>query len=271
MIMGYNIFDTLRELDSMVDFARAKLQWDILFFINSKGPSSVSEIAEKTNNSKKAVIDAIRKLIGKELIVKVKYDVYDLSDKGRQVLNKLNELMNSSGLQNIVVKDSELDNDNIINPIQYFYLIELLKLSIINGEILSFDKAAKELGVSKQTLKYYIELFVNRKIFKRKTAKTIIGKTKQVYILTQEGKKLIYKMPSLVKIKNNVFLRILLRLTFSLRYETALIRLMAFLSISAPIVIYFKDSNIDYYFGIIWLYMLIFTSLLSIFAYINTK
>ncbi|BDB98954.1 MarR family transcriptional regulator [Saccharolobus caldissimus] len=266
MTMGYSVFDTLRELDSIVDFARAKLQWDILFFINSKGPSSVSEIAEGTNNSKKAVIDAIRKLIDKELVVKVKYDVYDLSEKGKELLNKLNDLINNKTLKENIMENSDLASVNV-NPAQYFYLIELLKAALINNDILPIERISRELGISRQTLKYYVDLFVNKKIFKKINKKSLFGKIRTCYILTSEGKKIAYKIPILIKIRNNIFLKILLKTTFSLRYESALIRLMAFLSLSAPIIIYYRNVSIVHIIGIIWLYILIFTTLLSIFAY----
>ncbi|QGA53479.1 winged helix-turn-helix transcriptional regulator [Sulfolobus sp. E5-1-F] len=269
--MSYNMFDILRELDSIVDFARAKLQWDILFFINSKGPSSVSEIAEGTSNSKKAVIDAIRKLIEKELIIKVKYDVYDLSDKGKQVLNKLNSFTSHT-----IPSQNDVDYNNkalvnIENPSQNFYLLELIKISLLNNDILPVDKAYKELGISKQTLKYYLELFIKKKIFKKVNKKNLLGKNTQCIVLTNEGRKMAYKVPSLIKIKNNLFLRLLLKMTFSISYESALVKLMVFFALSSPIIIYYDGDEPIRELGILWLYMLVFTSLLSIFAYLTMR
>ncbi|WP_278465091.1 HTH-type transcriptional activator ArnR [Saccharolobus islandicus] len=269
--MSYNVFDILRELDSIVDFARAKLQWDILFFINSKGPSSVSEIAEGTNNSKKAVIDAIRKLIEKELIIKIKYDVYDLSDKGKQVLNKLN-----SFTSNTVPSQNDADHrnstlSNMDNPSQNFYLLELIKISLLNNDILPIDKAYRELGISKQTLKYYLELFMQKKIFKKVNKKNFLGRNIQSAVLTNEGRKIAYRVPSLIKIRNNLFLRLLLKMTFSISYESALLKLMVFFALSSPIIIYYDGDAPIRMIGILWLYMLVFTSLLSVFAYLTMR
>ncbi|WP_338603694.1 HTH-type transcriptional activator ArnR [Sulfolobus tengchongensis] len=268
--MAYNVFDILKELDSIVDFARAKLQWDILFFIGSKGPSSVSEIADGTGNSKKAVADAIRKLIDKELVVKVKYDVYDLSDNGKQLLSRLNELMKNTVLTQEKANDdlSLLSTDN---PVQYYYLLELLKAALLNNGILPIDRVSKELGISRQTLKYYIDLFSNKKIFKKVNKKNLLGKVVQVYALTNDGRKIAYKVPNLVKIRNNLFLKILLRMTFSVRYESALMKLMILFALTSPVIIYYKHLTGIYIIAILWLYILVFTSLLSIFAYLAMR
>ncbi|XAE99328.1 HTH-type transcriptional activator ArnR [Sulfolobus tengchongensis] len=269
--MSYNMFDILRELDSIVDFARAKLQWDILFFINSRGPSSVSEIAEGTNNSKKAVIDAIRKLIEKELIIKVKYDVYDLSEKGKQVLNKLNYFTSHTVSTQNGVDGGNNVLSNIDNPSQNYYLLELIKMSLLNNGILPIDKVSRELGISKQTVKYYLELFMRKKIFKKVNKKSLLGKNVQTVVLTNEGRKIAYKVPGLIRIKNNLFLRLLLKMTFSISYESALMKLMVFFALSSPIIIYYDGDVPIRVIGILWLYMLVFTSLLSIFAYLTMR
>ncbi|AKA72581.1 MarR family transcriptional regulator [Saccharolobus solfataricus] len=270
--MSYNVFDVLRELDSIVDFARAKLQWDILFFINSRGPSSISEIAEGTNNSKKAVIDAIRKLVEKELIIKVKYDVYDLSEKGKQVLNKLNYFTSHTvSTQKGVDGDNNVLSNNADNPSQNYYLLELIKMSLLNNGTLPIDKVSRELGISKQTVKYYLELFMRKKIFKKVNKKSLLGKSVQTVVLTSEGRKIAYKVPSLIKIRNNLFLRLLLKITFSISYESALMKLMVFFALSSPIIIYYDGDPPVRILGIVWLYMLVFTSLLSIFAYLTMR
>ncbi len=54
--MNKRVFDILRELDSLVDFSRAKLQWDILIILATKGPSSTTEISQTINTSRKSII-----------------------------------------------------------------------------------------------------------------------------------------------------------------------------------------------------------------------
>ncbi|AOL16976.1 hypothetical protein BFU36_09940 [Sulfolobus sp. A20] len=268
--MDTNIFNTLKQLDSIIDFSRSKLQWDILFTINSKGPCSVSEIANITGNSKKSVTDAIRKLIEKELVIKVKYDIYDLSEKGRQLVSILNKLL---------INDDRSIKQELNNPlsslgenlVQLFYLIELVKISLLNNGEVNPGKVSKELGVSTQTLKYYLDLFTERKMFKRVSKKNLLGKSYQIYVLNVEGKKIAYKIPILVKLRRNVFLKILLKMTFSINYETSLLKLMAILSLTSPILIYFKNYDVVHLIAIIWLFMLIFSTLLGIFAYISMK
>ncbi|AGE71107.1 HTH-type transcriptional activator ArnR [Sulfolobus acidocaldarius] len=265
--MNKRVFDILRELDSLVDFSRAKLQWDILIILATKGPSSTTEISQTINTSRKSIIDAIRKLVDKELVTKVKGDIYGLSEKGEKLLESFDSIMSI----NVTDKpDSSIESNSIslTNIAEYFYMLEILKMALLNKQI-TIDKASHELGISKQTLKYYIETFTENKLLKVVNQESVLGKSKKIYVLTDESRKLVSRLPELTRLKRNLPLKILLKLTGSYRYEIALTKVMLFNVISIPVLMYLKDQ-----LGIleaIWLYVIILLPLLSIFAEIFNR
>lgn len=269
--MNKRVFDILRELDSLVDFSRAKLQWDILIILATKGPSSTTEISQTINTSRKSIIDAIRKLVDKELVTKVKHDIYGLSDKGKELWNKIDSVLNIEVINGNNHKGQSKDEDILAleNLSQYFYLINLSKMITINHDGLSLDKAARELGVSRQTLKYYLELFEEKKLFRVIGKRTHFKKNIYKCVLMNEGKRLLFRLPEFTKMKNNLPLKLLLRLTNSYTLEMANVKVMGFILISLPLLMYFRDQ-----LGLIelpWLYAVIFLALLSVFAQILSR
>lgn len=87
----------LRDLDSVVDFARASNQLAIILHLyNQNRPLSTDDLARDIVDSKKSVLDSIRKLEKKNLIVKreVEGRLYvELSEEGRKFVAKLLELI----------------------------------------------------------------------------------------------------------------------------------------------------------------------------------
>jgi DNA-binding MarR family transcriptional regulator len=87
----------LRDLDSVIDFARASNQLAIILHLyNQNRPLSTDDLARDIVDSKKSVLDSIRKLEKKNLVVK--REVYgrlyvELSEEGRKFVAKLLELI----------------------------------------------------------------------------------------------------------------------------------------------------------------------------------
>ncbi|AHC51470.1 MarR family transcriptional regulator [Sulfolobus acidocaldarius SUSAZ] len=269
--MNKRVFDILRELDSVVDFSRAKLQWDILIILATKGPSSTTEISQTINTSRKSIIDAIRKLIDKELVARVKHDIYELTDKGKELLNKVDSILGLE-IKNNNTHDGQNMNDNSLvseNFSQYFYLITLFKMIITNHDGLNLDKVAQELGVSRQTLKYYLELFEEKKLLKVISKKNYFKKTIYKCMLMSEGRRILFKLPEFMKMKTNLPLKIILRLTNSYTLEAANLKVMGFIVISVPLLMYFRNE-LDL-FELPWLCIVIFLALLSIFSQILNR
>jgi len=87
----------LRDLDSVIDFARASNQLAIILHLyNQNRPLSTDDLARDIVDSKKSVLDSIRKLEKKNLVVKREVDgrlYVELSEEGRKFVAKLLELI----------------------------------------------------------------------------------------------------------------------------------------------------------------------------------
>ncbi len=267
---GDNVLDILKEIDGYIDFSKGEVQWKILLHLSTKGPSSIAEISAGIAESRKTVSDAIRKLLMKGLVERVKYDIYNLSDQGRQLLKKLNSLIMA---EQPVQQAQKVQQEELINEsaTQYYYELEIIRAAMLNNGMVPVKKLMLDLGISYKTLKNYIDLLLSKKLLKKVNKNNIFGKTIQVYELTAEGRKFGYRLPGMAKMRNNIFWKILLTITYSAKLESAMIKLMVAFSLTAPIVLYFKDSPWDKIAGAIWLYCLIFTMLLGIMGYVMMR
>lgn len=77
----------LKDLDSTIDFSRATNQFSIVLYLAEQvKPVSVSELAKVTGDSRKSILDSLRKLEKKGLITKLEEggELYvGLSEQGR--------------------------------------------------------------------------------------------------------------------------------------------------------------------------------------------
>lgn len=284
--MSDDLMKILRELDENIDFARGEIQWKIMFFLSERGASTVSEISKGVGVNKKASIDSIRKLIAKGLVEKVKYDIYDLSPSGRGLLTKLsslsgiNEPVNGNGSnsdppQKIAeikpeeASDGELDIMHNLN--HYYYFVEIGKAAMLNDGKVPLTALSRELGVSKRTIMNYLEILSTRyKFFKRVNKRRLSG-IRVEWVITEDGKKVLGKIPGIHKMKNNIFLKVILRSTVSTRLDYAIFKLLIAFSIISPVIFYFYKNPIDHIVATIWLYFLVFYVLSSIMAFIGTR
>lgn len=284
--MSDDLMKILRELDENIDFARGEIQWKIMFFLSERGASTVSEISKGVGVNKKASIDSIRKLIAKGLVEKVKYDIYDLSPSGRGLLTKLsslsgiNEPVNGNGSnsdppQKIAeikpeeASDGELDIMHNLN--HYYYFVEIGKAAMLNDGKVPLTALSRELGVSKRTIMNYLEILSTRyKFFKRVNKRRLSG-IRVEWVITEDGKKVQGKIPGIHKMKNNIFLKVILRSTVSTRLDYAIFKLLIAFSIISPVIFYFYKNPIDHIVATIWLYFLVFYVLSSIMAFIGTR
>ncbi len=284
--MSDDLMKILRELDENIDFARGEIQWKIMFFLSERDASTVSEISKGVGVNKKASIDSIRKLIAKGLVEKVKYDIYDLSPSGRGLLTKLsslsgiNEPVNGNGSnsdppQKIAeikpeeASDGELDIMHNLN--HYYYFVEIGKAAMLNDGKVPLTALSRELGVSKRTIMNYLEILSTRyKFFKRVNKRRLSG-IRVEWVITEDGKKVLGKIPGIHKMKNNIFLKVILRSTVSTRLDYAIFKLLIAFSIISPVIFYFYKNPIDHIVATIWLYFLVFYVLSSIMAFIGTR
>jgi DNA-binding MarR family transcriptional regulator len=87
----------LKTLDSVIDFSKASNQLSIVLYLyNTKRPVSVPELARVIGDTRKSILDSLRKLEKKELISKtmVNGELHiALSQKGEEYVRKLIELL----------------------------------------------------------------------------------------------------------------------------------------------------------------------------------
>lgn len=269
-IMAHEFIESLRKLDENIDFARGVLQWQIVLFLAEHGPSSTSEIAKGIGVNKKAVTDSIRKLIAKGLVAKVKYDIYSLSSTGQSLVEEL-KVISQKDLQQKVETKAEEEINILNNVTHYYYFVEIIKAAMLYGGKVPITSLSRELGISKKTLLNYLEIFSTKyKYFKKINKKKLFG-LKVEYVITDEGKKVGYKIPGIYKVKNNVFLKILTRVTGSTSLESSIFKLMLAFASTAPLVFMLSETGIYRIVAVVWLYLLIMFSLSGAFAYILSR
>jgi Mn-dependent DtxR family transcriptional regulator len=280
-----DLIETMRELDENIDFARGVLQWKIILFLSEKGPSSTSEISKGVGANKKAVIDSVRKLIDKGLVNKVKYDIYQLSQEGRTLLGKLSEFsvgqgekkrnsLNGTGTDSNdpipqVQVNGELDIMRNLN--HYYYFVEIGKAAMINGGKVPVSALARELGISKRTVLNYLDVLSTRYKFFKKINRRGLSGLRSEWMITDDGKKVLAKIPGMHKMRNNIFLKYILKTTFSTRLDYAIFKLLIIFSIVSPIIFIFYKYPLDHLIAAIWLYFLVFYALSSVMAYLSLR
>jgi predicted transcriptional regulator len=262
------VIELIRQIDEKVDFSRSDVQWRILIALYFYGTSTTSEIAGTIGINKKATIDGIRKLIKKGLVVRGGNETYELTSEGRKVIEMLEELMSQEYSIKVRGDDDDLMIDKALNPIHYFYLIELLKAAIVNNNVVPIKNLSLELNVSENTIKNYLDLFTTKyKLFKRVSKKKLFGGISYSYVLTNEAIKISNKIPEIVKMKKNIFLKILLKMTKSIKFDIALMKLMIIQALG-EVIILITDNQ---FFLIAWAIFITITSTIASLAYLYSK
>lgn len=141
----------LKDLDSVIDFARASNQLAIVLHLYNQGkPLSTDELARDLVDSKKSILDSIRKLEKKNLVVKreIAGRLYvELSEEGKKFVAKLLELIKP--LHTPV--ESKLETPvrlNIVKEIvvSYSLLRLLVKVGLAPPYAISLDKLHRIVG-----------------------------------------------------------------------------------------------------------------------------
>lgn len=272
--MVHEFIESLKKLDESIDFARGTLQWQIVLFLAEHGTSSTSEIAKQLGVNKKAVTDSIRKLIVKGLVTRIKYDIYSLSSIGQNLVEELKGIEKTQQKQTDLRADAKKTEEeiSILNNItHYYYFVQIIKASMLNGGTVPISSLSRELGISKKTLINYLEVFCTKyKYFKKINKKRLFG-IKTEYIITDEGKKIGYKIPGIYKMKSNIFLKFLIKITGSTSLESSIFKVMLAFTSTAPLIFVLSGTEFYKIVAAIWLYFLILFSLTGTFAYILSR
>lgn len=226
----------LRELDSVIDFARGFLQLRIVLCLGLRGSMTSRDIAAVLGERQKSVVDAIRKLVSKGLIIKESdggLDLYRLSDTGLDFYRRLQSVV-GDGWRHRVTKEErrEMIVDIAAALTKYTHLMDALiaVATSRDGELSLADIAdAMKLGIDRA--KTYIEMFSDKRsgirMFKRversstmleTLAKILkpfginIKTTVTLYRITEEGLTIFYKQPYYLKYKKSLAGRIVTKI-----------------------------------------------------------
>lgn len=207
----HNVFaqrlQLLRELDETIDFAKSVIQLGIvLTLFEAKDGLTIDELSEKLSERRKALIDAIRKLELKGIVTRVEnnnFTKFILTDKGSSYVQKLVSLLSPQATTNLPSSiDSRMKRALILNNLieAHYIYTAITTLAKTSNKTLSIDKLAKEMGLSVDRARSYLDLFclppyrVFRKIQRP-------GKT-TYYRLEETGLKIYYKSPDFRKKTN---------------------------------------------------------------------
>ncbi len=238
----------IKELDSVIDLSKSSIQLEILLLLGMSESSALtaSEIARGLGIRRKAVTDALRKLLRKGLIIKSGGDsneTFSLSESGREYLKKLLSILGhgnyleeprikgEKGLERLKYIVDEISTAHYIHEV-------LLCLAAMRKHEAAIETLAKAVNLSPQRLRTYLDLYTDcpgyeLRLFKRVYKPSLLSylfkilglkrnRTKVYYRLTKQGLKILYRLPTYTKMKKNPLLRILLLLTMSCHFKVAL-------------------------------------------------
>ncbi len=223
--------DILRELDSLIDFAKGSIQLKIIIALaNSRNGLTAKDISMATGLKYKTVQDAIRKLVSKDLVVKESnsaIDMYKLSSKGEEYFSKLIKILNGSSDMFSWRGQSRrvLLPDFINNMVLYDHIADavIAIATSSNGE-LPLSKIAEAMKLSPERARSYLDLYSERispiRLFKRYEKESRIRKiiskilrrlnigirinvAQPWYRLTDEGMTVFYRHPYYLKYKKS--------------------------------------------------------------------
>lgn len=217
MVRGEVIFNDidvalirLKRLSEIIDFSRSSNQIRILLFLGSYGEGTSKDIAGVLGESRKSVLDALRKLRIKGLVEESKfrvdydrgyYKIYRLSKKGRAVYKSLVNVLYGLSVKNVVVEDfidinslnSSLNSlalfDRFFDNFDRFYvLIEIFKILIRYNKLeFNVNWLAKKLGLSSAQLDRFLEPFSNNSRADLKLFELYKRRGERIYKLTHVG------------------------------------------------------------------------------------
>ncbi len=243
--------ELLRELDSVLDFAKSTIQLELILYMGTK-PKGIRarEAALALGIRTKSVYDALTKLISKGLALRRHDGTYVLTEEGERFVRKVLKLL--SGGQR---KGSTTPADSIVsnvsnagygkhtyvdvskNLLTFKYIYDtLLILGLTERKEMSLSELAKRLGVTPATLSSYLDVATSRHGrlgFLKKVLKSRgDGKMDVYYRLTEAGLQEVSRFMEYRKIRNNKVLKTLLRITGSYSIWGAFTKLSMMLSTS---------------------------------------
>jgi DNA-binding MarR family transcriptional regulator len=248
----------LRELDSIIDFARGSLQLRIILTLAEKGALSAREIASILNERYKAVLDAIRKLVLKGLVSRDENDsdVYRLASDGVDFYRKLSTVLNGKTYTRISREERRaLLSDIAMNIVRYNHLLDaLIALATSRRGEISLNDIADAMKLSIDRAKTYMDIYTEKrygfKLFRRieKKSKTLEAISKilkrfgikirssiVLYRITDEGLSIFYKHPYYIKYRKSLASKIATKMFNSSHPRIVLRKMSIYIMLTALI------------------------------------
>jgi len=171
-----NIIRILKDIDSNIDLARDRFQFDILINVQDDKPFSLSSLSSQLNASRKSLADAIQKMKNKGIVEKLGRDRYRLSEKGLRIKKTIVDLASS-----------KLLSENIYDM---FYVARIiLILGTLNREWVPVTTLASYFNTTGDKIARIIKENTDEKILKTREGLTGIE-----VALTFEGRNLYNKL-----------------------------------------------------------------------------
>ncbi len=242
--------ELLRELDSVLDFAKSTIQLELILYMGSK-PKGIRarEAALALGIRTKSVYDALTKLISKGLVLRRHDGTYVLTEEGDKFVRKVLKLLGGGQREGIDASLSDVINtdygrqtsfDVAKNLLTFKYIYDaLLILGLTERKEMSLSELAKRLGVTPATLSSYLDIATSKhgKLgFLRKVLKSRgNGRMDIYYRLTEAGLQEVSRFAEYRKIRNSKVLKTLLKVTSSYNIWGAFTKLSMVLSLSTAL------------------------------------
>ncbi len=246
---------SLREVDSTIDIARGWLQLRILLALGFYNGIDVDGLVRILRERRKAVLDALRKMKNKELIVNNGGKVV-LSEKGKALYNVI---ASSIGLENngsshrgvydsLSFRSRRSKDPRIIHDIprdlsRSFYLYDtIIALGSSKNYELPLSTLSSISKISPEVLDDYLKPYASPpyRIMRRiiKTAGLFFKRREVFYKLTDNGLKVYHKLPDYVKYRNHFGAKLLRLLSRSGHPRMVLKRISFIMSIGSAITMF---------------------------------
>ena len=185
----------IRELDSIIDFSRATLQLHIVLVLSRyRHGLTADDIAFKTGFRRKTVLDTLRKLEIKGLVVR-RDDLYLLSDIGVKYLEQLEKLLKVKKAE----RSSEKDLREVACKLVFYGTLRDLIVLLGRSKGLTLEKMSHILGVSPKKVRNYITYLNNMsktKLVKTVRRRSLLG-VRKTFVLTAYGRRLYSNIASM--------------------------------------------------------------------------
>jgi DNA-binding MarR family transcriptional regulator len=205
----------LRDLDSVIDFSRASSQFSIILYLAERTrPVSVAELSRVIGDTRKSILDSLRKLEKKGLINRVESvdDLYvGLSEQGKEFIHKLLEVLTpiktaSSEILNIPTRLNV--SKELVTSINLYRL--LVQIGLSRRKYMEASEVGRIMVGAGRIQDVIIESFTTSPT---RFFKVVKKGDKEIITLDKQGLEVLKKTPHYQAFEKNPVYRLLVVLT----------------------------------------------------------